>query len=74
MPGSGHLIGGRTAYLKLRRGDTVEELALRDAEGRMLGGLKMANGTNSQRAAPFPGGGWPPRAGEVGVGLGVLAG
>lgn len=55
MPGSGHLIGGQTAYLKLRRGDTVEELAIRDQSGRMLGGLKMANGTNPQRAAPFPG-------------------
>jgi imidazolonepropionase-like amidohydrolase len=55
MPGSGHLIGGQTAYLKLRMGDTVEELAYRDADGRMLGGLKMANGTNPQGEPPFPG-------------------
>lgn len=55
MPGSGHLIGGQTAYLKLRRGNTVETLAFRDADGRMLGGLKMANGTNSRGEPPFPG-------------------
>lgn len=56
MPGSGHLIGGQTAYLKLRKGHTVGELAYRDAEGRFLGGLKMANGTNpmSERGG-FPG-------------------
>lgn len=56
MPGSGHLISGQTAYLKLRLGRTVEELAYRDADGRFLGGLKMANGTNPQReSGPFPG-------------------
>jgi imidazolonepropionase-like amidohydrolase len=55
MPGSGHLISGRTTYLKLRRGGKVDDLLIRDASGWPMGGLKMANGTNSQRAAPFPG-------------------
>ena len=55
MPGSGHLISGQTAYLKLRNGRTVEELAVRNADGSIAGGLKMANGTNSIKEAPFPG-------------------
>ena len=55
MPGSGHLISGRTTYLKLRDGGTVEDLLVHDASGWPMGGLKMANGTNSQRSAPFPG-------------------
>jgi len=41
--------------VKLRGSKTIEGLCLRDKEGRILGGMKMANGTNSQRAAPFPG-------------------
>ncbi len=55
MPGSGHLISGQTAYLKLRAGDTIEELVIVDPEGNPSGGLKMANGTNSRRDPPFPG-------------------
>jgi len=55
MPGSGHLISGQTVYLKLRGGDTIDELAILDSAGERLGGLKMANGTNSQDAPPFPG-------------------
>ena len=55
MPGSGHLVSGQTVYLKLREGKTIEELALRNADGGVAGGLKMANGTNSIRSAPFPG-------------------
>ena len=55
MPGSGHLISGQTAYLKLREGRTVEDLAIKNADGSLAGGLKMANGTNSIRDAPFPG-------------------
>ncbi len=55
MPGSGHLLSGQTAYLKLRKGDKVEDLFIRDATGWVMGGLKMANGTNSLREAPFPG-------------------
>ncbi len=55
MPGSGHLMSGQTAYLKVKDANTIEEMAMRDSQGRFLGGMKMANGTNSQRDAPFPG-------------------
>ncbi len=57
MSGSGHLISGQTIYAKFRDGRTLDDLLLRDADGRALGGLKMANGTNPQRKdeAPFPG-------------------
>ncbi|MEM7244794.1 MAG: amidohydrolase family protein [Acidobacteriota bacterium] len=55
MPGSGHLMGGQTLYVKFRDGKTVDDLALRGADGRVLGGLKMANGTNPQKAKPYPG-------------------
>ncbi len=55
MPGSGHLISGQTLYLKLRDGNTAEELLLTNRLGRVAGGLKMANGTNSRRDPPFPG-------------------
>jgi imidazolonepropionase-like amidohydrolase len=55
MPGSGHLASGQTVYVKLRRADTIDDLLYRDAVGRPLGGLKMANGTNSQKEPPFPG-------------------
>jgi len=55
MPGSGHLLSGQTVYVKLRGSNTIEGLCIRDKEGRILGGMKMANGTNSQRTAPFPG-------------------
>jgi imidazolonepropionase-like amidohydrolase len=55
MPGSGHLISGQTVYLKLREGNGIDELVYRNDDGSVAGGLKMANGTNSLRAAPFPG-------------------
>ncbi len=55
MPGSGHLVSGQTLYLKLRTGRTIEDLALRNPDGTVAGGLKMANGTNSLREPPFPG-------------------
>jgi imidazolonepropionase-like amidohydrolase len=55
MPGSGHLISGQTIYLKMRSGNTIEELMYRFPDGRPMGGLKMANGTNPQRKPPFPG-------------------
>jgi imidazolonepropionase-like amidohydrolase len=55
MPGSGHLLSGQTVYLKLRQGNTIEALALRNADGSVAGGIKMANGTNSRRPPPFPG-------------------
>lgn len=59
MPGSGHLISGQTVYCKLRYAgkgpSTIDDILIRDADGHPLGGLKMANGTNSQGDAPFPG-------------------
>jgi hypothetical protein len=55
MPGSGHLASGQTVYVKLRDAETIEDIVYRDAAGNMLYGLKMANGTNSQRNPPFPG-------------------
>ena len=55
MPGSGHLISGQTVYVKLRDGNGIDELVYRNEDGSVAGGLKMANGTNSLRASPFPG-------------------
>ena len=55
MPGSGHLLSGQTVYVKLRGGKTIEDLFIRDGDGGVMGGIKMANGTNSQRDKPFPG-------------------
>ncbi|MDX2132246.1 MAG: amidohydrolase family protein [Planctomycetota bacterium] len=64
MPGSGHLLSGQTVYLKLRTrpgaARSIEDLciyapnATRET-GTPLGGIKMANGTNSIGGAPFPG-------------------
>jgi imidazolonepropionase-like amidohydrolase len=57
MSGSGHLMSGQTTYLKLRAGATrIEDwLFCADPLTEICGGLKMANGTNSMRDAPFPG-------------------
>lgn len=55
MPGSGHLVSGQTLYCKLRKAATIDDMLIRGADGRPLGGLKMANGTNSQTEPPFPG-------------------
>ncbi|MEM7313476.1 MAG: amidohydrolase family protein [Planctomycetota bacterium] len=62
MPGSGHLISGQTIYVKLRfsvgRDGTptkIDDIFIRDKDDNPVGGLKMANGTNSIRDAPFPG-------------------
>jgi imidazolonepropionase-like amidohydrolase len=41
MPGSGNVIGGQTAYVKLR-GQTIEEMLIPGT----IGGMKMANGEN----------------------------
>lgn len=50
MPGSGNVVGGQTAYLKLR-GDDVDAMWIRDRDGQpVLGGMKMANGENPKRA------------------------
>jgi imidazolonepropionase-like amidohydrolase len=56
MPGSGHLISGQTLYLKLRDGRIIDDLLITLDDGRIAGGLKMANGTNSLRGTGnFPG-------------------
>ena len=56
MPGSGHLMSGRTVYLKLRESDTIEGmLFVDDPTEQVAGGLKMANGTNPLGNEPFPG-------------------
>jgi imidazolonepropionase-like amidohydrolase len=55
MPGSGHLLSGQTIYVKLRGGKTIDDLFIRDTDGKPMGGLKMANGTNSRSDKPFPG-------------------
>lgn len=56
MPGSGHLMSGQTAYLKLRKADQIEEMLFVDnPKEQIAGGLKMANGTNPIGAGPFPG-------------------
>lgn len=63
MPGSGHLLSGQTLYAKLRRSTTVDGLFIfpRKADGSLdttaqpMGGIKMANGTNSLDSPPFSG-------------------
>lgn len=56
MPGSGTVVSGQTAYVKLR-GSSVEEMRITPEDDRasgtgILGGLKMANGENpKQRGA-----------------------
>ncbi len=55
MSGSGHLMSGQTVYVKMRAGNSVEAIAYRNADGGVAGGMKMANGTNPRRDAPFPG-------------------
>jgi imidazolonepropionase-like amidohydrolase len=61
MPGSGHLSSGQTVYCKLRFGAstprTIDAITFRFPNGEVMGGLKMANGTNSIRdeGGSFPG-------------------
>lgn len=56
MPGSGWLMSGQTFYMHLRDGDTIEDIAWRFPDGSVMGGMKMANGTNPIGATPgFPG-------------------
>ncbi|MFB0612609.1 amidohydrolase family protein [Aurantiacibacter poecillastricola] len=55
MPGSGFLMSGQTFYMHLTEGNTIEELAWMDEDGDVMGGMKMANGTNPLRDNPaFP--------------------
>lgn len=55
MPGSGFLLSGQTVYMKLRDGNSIDDLALRFQDGSYMGGMKMANGTNSLRPGGSPG-------------------
>ncbi len=55
MSGSGHLMSGQTLYVRLREGNSIEDLAYRNEDGTLAGGMKMANGTNSRDEPPFPG-------------------
>ncbi len=57
MPGSGHLLSGQTIYVKLRAAETIDDLMIRGEDGWIMGGMKMANGTNPIRegGGVFPG-------------------
>ncbi len=56
MPGSGHLMSGQTAYLKIRQANVIEDMLFcKDPLNDVCGGMKMANGTNSIGERPFPG-------------------
>ena len=56
MPGSGYLMSGQTFYMKLRDGETIEDIAYLWDDGTVMGGMKMANGTNPIRSTSgFPG-------------------
>jgi len=56
MPGSGLLMSGQTAYLKLRDTHSIDGLLFcSDPVRDVCGGLKMANGTNPRGSAPQPG-------------------
>lgn len=58
MPGSGHLDSGQTLYLKLRDNAVkIDDLLIYDKDGKYMGGIKFANGTNPIRTGggPFPG-------------------
>jgi imidazolonepropionase-like amidohydrolase len=55
MSGSGHLMSGQTLYVKNKDARTIEEMSYKFADGSPMGGMKMANGTNSHDPPPFPG-------------------
>lgn len=46
MPGSGNVMGGQTAYVKMRGRTIAEMLLCRDPLAEVCGGMKMANGEN----------------------------
>lgn len=55
MPGSGLLMSGQTAYVKLRDARTINDMLFcRDVLTEVCGGLKMANGTNPLGSGPQP--------------------
>jgi imidazolonepropionase-like amidohydrolase len=58
MPGSGHLDSGQTIYIKLRDDAVkIDDLLIYDKDGKYMGGIKFANGTNPIRTGGgnFPG-------------------
>ena len=55
MPGSGHLLSGQTLYVKHREATSIDDMFIRRPDGSLAYGVKMANGTNSRKAPPFPG-------------------
>lgn len=55
MPGSGHLLSGQTIYVKLRPAERIDDMFILAEDGWIMGGMKMANGTNPMRSSPFPG-------------------
>lgn len=57
MSGSGYLMSGQTAYLKLRNARTINDMLFcKDVNNDVCGGMKMANGTNSlKKKPPFSG-------------------
>lgn len=57
MPGSGHLDSGQTLYIKLRDdANVIDDLLIYDKDGKYMGGIKFANGTNPLRNnGRFPG-------------------
>lgn len=55
MPGSGLLMSGQTIVLKLRDGETIDDLYFLDKGGAPLSNMKMANGTNPRGDSPLPG-------------------
>lgn len=58
MPGSGFLDSGQTLYLKLRDDAIkIDDLLIFGKDGKYMGGIKFANGTNPLRAGggAFPG-------------------
>lgn len=48
MPGSGTVVSGQTAYVKLR-GNSIEEMLVAAPDDPVKGGMKMANGENPKR-------------------------
>ncbi len=56
MPGSGYLMSGQTVYIKLRKGQKIDDLLYcKDPLNDVCGGMKMANGTNSLGEKPRSG-------------------
>ncbi len=56
MSGSGMPLSGQTIYLKLREATVIDDIMLYFTDGRPMGGIKMANGTNPIKDRPkFPG-------------------